>query len=37
MGTPIGGNAIIAIAWCAGLALFAYLWAKKLFNRDPSR
>jgi ABC-2 type transport system permease protein len=37
MGTPIGSHAIIAIAWCAGLALFAYLWAKKLFNRDPSR
>jgi ABC-2 type transport system permease protein len=37
MGTPIGHNAIIAIAWCAGIALFAYLWAKKLFNRDPSR
>ena len=37
MGTPIGSHAIIAIAWCAGLALFAYLWARKLFNRDPSR
>jgi ABC-2 type transport system permease protein len=37
MGTPIGSNAVIAIAWCAGIALLGYLWAKKLFNRDPAR
>ncbi len=37
MGTPIGNNAIIAVAWCAGIALLSYLWARKLFNRDPAR
>ena len=37
LGTPIGNSAIIAIAWCVGIALAGYLWAKKLFNRDPSR
>ena len=37
LGTPIGNNAIIAVAWCAGIALVGYLWAKKLFNRDPVR
>jgi ABC-2 type transport system permease protein len=36
MGTPIGANAIIAIAWCAGIALLAYLWAKSLYNRRPA-
>jgi ABC-2 type transport system permease protein len=36
-GTPIGNNAIITIAWSAGIALLAYLWAKRLFNRDPAR
>jgi ABC-2 type transport system permease protein len=35
LGGPIGDDAIIAIAWCAGLALLAYLWAKKLFRREP--
>jgi ABC-2 type transport system permease protein len=35
MGTPIGHNAIITIAWSAGIALLAYLWAKRLYNRDP--
>jgi len=37
MGTPIGNNAIITIAWSAGIALLAYLWAKRLFKRDPVR
>jgi ABC-2 type transport system permease protein len=37
LGDPIGHSAVIAIAWCAGITLVGYLWAKKLFNRDPSR
>jgi ABC-2 type transport system permease protein len=35
LGAPIGNNAIISAAWCAGIALLAYLWAKRLFSRDP--
>jgi len=37
MGTPIGNHAIIAIIWCVAIALGGYVWAKSLFNRDPSR
>jgi ABC-2 type transport system permease protein len=37
LGTPIGDSAILAVAWSAGIALAGYLWAKKLFNRDPAR
>jgi ABC-2 type transport system permease protein len=37
MGTPIGNNAILAIVWCAVITLGGYLWAKHLFNREPSR
>ncbi len=37
MGTPTGNNGIISIAWCAGIALLAYLWAKRLFNRRPAQ
>ncbi len=37
LGTPIGNNAAIAVAWSAVITLGGYLWAKKLFNRDPSR
>lgn len=35
MGTPIGSNAAIALAWCLGFALAGYLWAKAAFNREP--
>ena len=34
LGTGIGGSAVIAAAWCAGIALVGYLWAKKLYNRQ---
>ena len=35
LGTAIGSSAGIAVAWCVGIALVGYLWAKKLYNRDP--
>jgi ABC-2 type transport system permease protein len=35
LGTPIGNSAMIAVAWCAGITLVGYLWALKLYNRDP--
>jgi ABC-2 type transport system permease protein len=37
LGTQIGNSAMIAIAWSAGITLVGYLWAKKLYNRDPVR
>ncbi len=37
MGTPIGNSAILAIAWCAGIALAGYLLARAIYNRDPVR
>jgi ABC-2 type transport system permease protein len=36
MGTPIGDSAVQAVAWCIAIALGGYLWAKRLFNRDPT-
>jgi len=35
-GTGIGNSAIIAIAWCLGLALASYFWARALYNRRPA-
>ena len=35
LGTPIGNSAAVTVAWCAVIALVGYLWAKKLYNRDP--
>jgi ABC-2 type transport system permease protein len=36
-GTPSGGTVLAAVAWCAGLALAGYLWARVLFRRDLNR
>lgn len=37
LGSAIGNDAAIALAWCAGIALVGYLWARRLYNRDPIR
>ena len=37
VGTPVGGSAFAAVAWCAGLALAGYLWARALSRRDLNR
>ncbi|HEY1643669.1 MAG TPA: ABC transporter permease [Streptosporangiaceae bacterium] len=34
LGTPVGNNAIIAVAWCAGLTAVSYVLAIRLFRRD---
>ena len=31
-GTPVGSNVLVAAAWCAGIALVGYLWAKRTYN-----
>jgi ABC-2 type transport system permease protein len=33
LGTRIGGDAVLAVAWCAGIALVSYLWARRLYRR----
>jgi ABC-2 type transport system permease protein len=37
MGTPIGHNAALTVAWCALIGLVGYGWAMRLYDRDPSR
>jgi ABC-2 type transport system permease protein len=37
LGTAIGNSALLAVAWCAVIALVGYRWAMKLYNRDRSR
>jgi ABC-2 type transport system permease protein len=36
MGTEIGDAWWQAIAWCVGLALAGYLWARRSFEREPA-
>jgi ABC-2 type transport system permease protein len=35
LGTPIGTSGAIAVAWCLGMLLAGYAWARKLYDRDP--
>lgn len=35
-GSPIGNDWILAIGWSVALGGAGYLWARRLFNRDPS-
>ncbi|MER5972421.1 ABC transporter permease [Streptomyces sp. NPDC002055] len=35
LGTEIGANGWLAVAWCLGLTALGYLWSTKAFNRDP--
>ncbi|MFI8948969.1 ABC transporter permease [Streptomyces sp. NPDC053750] len=35
LGTEIGHDGWLAVAWCLGLAVLGYFWSKSVFNRDP--
>ncbi|WP_330327563.1 ABC transporter permease [Streptomyces pseudovenezuelae] len=35
LGTGIGNNGWLAVAWCLGLTALGYAWSKSLFDRDP--
>jgi len=37
LGTAIGSNAVLAVAWCAAITAVSYPWAKRLYNRAPAR
>jgi ABC-2 type transport system permease protein len=36
LGTPIGSSGGLAVGWCVAIGLAGYLWAKRLFDRDPT-
>jgi len=36
-GTPVGGEGVVAVAWCAAIAAGSYLWARRLFDRNRVR
>ncbi|MFH5230759.1 ABC transporter permease [Antrihabitans spumae] len=37
MGTAIGNNAVLAVAWCVGISVLGYLWARALFRKKTAR
>jgi ABC-2 type transport system permease protein len=36
MGTEIGSSGVVALAWCAVIALAGHVWARHLYERDPT-
>jgi ABC-2 type transport system permease protein len=36
-GTPIGGDGLVAVLWCVGLAAAGFAWSRWLFSRDVDR
>ncbi|GAA3392592.1 ABC transporter permease [Cryptosporangium minutisporangium] len=37
LGTEVGSDGPIAVAWCVGFTLVGYLWARAAFRRAPAR
>jgi ABC-2 type transport system permease protein len=36
LGTPIGSDGIVAVAWCVAISALGYLWATRLYDRNPA-
>jgi ABC-2 type transport system permease protein len=36
LGTPIGSSGIVAVAWCVAISALGYVWARRLYDRDPA-
>lgn len=37
LGSPIGSGGYVAVAWCVAITVIGYVWATKLYDRDPAR
>jgi ABC-2 type transport system permease protein len=37
VGGEIGSTGLVAIAWCVAITIAGYVWALKLYDRDPAR
>jgi ABC-2 type transport system permease protein len=37
LGGEVGGTGLVAVAWCVAITLVGYLWARRLYDRDPAR
>jgi ABC-2 type transport system permease protein len=36
LGTPIGSSGALAVGWCVAIAIGGYLWARRLYDRNPA-
>lgn len=37
LGGEVGGTGLVAVAWCVAITLVGYVWARRLYERDPAR
>jgi ABC-2 type transport system permease protein len=37
LGTPIGGDGLLAIGWCLAISVAGFVWARRLYERMPAR
>ena len=37
VGGEIGSTGLVAVAWCVAITIAGYVWALKLYDRDPAR
>ena len=37
VGTPIGNDGLVAVAWCVVISIATYVWAMRLYERVPAR
>lgn len=37
LGTPIGTSGGLAVGWCVAISLMGFVWARRLYERDPER
>jgi len=35
LGTPIGNSGIVGVGWCVAISVAGFLWAMRLYERDP--
>ena len=36
LGTPIGMSGLLAVGWCVAISVVSYLWAIRLYDRNPA-
>jgi ABC-2 type transport system permease protein len=36
LGTAIGDSGVVAVAWCVVISAASYVWARRLYDRDPT-
>ena len=37
LGGEVGSGGPVAVAWCVAITIVGYVWARRLYDRDPSR